>query len=185
MVISFLVGAFGLYMGFQEWRLSRVVQDKPHDMTLAELIEKGPGDNNHIVLSEFTFGDQYVYQKNEKTGSNTGKVWVPIATPKQFGPVRALVKADKVYNENDMHQFQKQPKIQGVVVNLIESVEGDERKLLEQAYPGADIPHCTIIEIDRHKSIGSKMSLGFGMGGIGMFIFVFLLLLKIRDREEE
>jgi hypothetical protein len=175
MIVTFLVGAGGLYYGIQEWRLSRVVQDKPHEMTLAELIDKGPGENHHVMLSEFNAGKQmeHVYQKYETT-------WIPMTTPNQLGPVRAFVRADKIYSDTDMNQFRRQGQVEGVVVNLIESVNGRQRQLLEEAYPGTDIEKSIIIDIDRHKKLGSKMLLAFSVGSVSMFLFVFLLLSKLR-----
>jgi hypothetical protein len=179
MVVTFLVGAGGLYAGIQEWRLSRLVQDTPHEMTLAKLIDKGPGENLHVTLSEFNVGEptKHVYQKYETT-------WIPITTPNQLGPVRALVRADKIYSESDMNQLRRQGQVEGVVVNLIESVKGRQRQLLEEAYPGINVEDCIIIDVeDRHRKLGSKMLLTFSVGAASMSVFVFSLLQKIRGQK--
>src|SRR5262249_14497219 len=98
--IALIVGGCILgYFTIQEGRLAATASATPQEITLQQLIARGPAGNAHIILKDFDFCDNLVYQESEH-GTTWLKVWVPVV-PHQgnregAGPqvqnVQALVK---------------------------------------------------------------------------------------------
>lgn len=67
-IMAVLVGAgiAAAVFGFREMRLASGAGAAPRQVTLAELIAGGPGQNNHVQLSGFVPGDNFVYQVTMK-----------------------------------------------------------------------------------------------------------------------
>lgn len=198
MWLVLLFGIACLYLGIQELRLAQYVDSTPQKITLAQLIEKGPGNNHHVLLSDLHFGHNFVFER-KSTGNSTGKVWIPaVPTAHKAKPgddadeekmpeikpadVRALIKSTRVFNDAEMDRLTSHDKIQGVVINLIESLSTSERQLLEQSYPGADFTKCLIIEEGRQENMTSKMWFGLIAGVILTGLGALPLLLRLRRK---
>jgi hypothetical protein len=196
MWLVLLMGLGCLYLGIQELRLAQHVESTPQQMTLAQLIEKGPGENHHVLVSDLRFGHNFVFEE-KSTRNSTGKVWIPVAPaagqakpgadeeePADIKPsdIRALIKSTRVFNDAEMARLTSQNKIQGVVINLIESLSSSEQQLLEQAYPGAEFTKCLIIEEGRHEDMTSKIWFGLVAGIILTGLGVLPLLLRMRRK---
>lgn len=185
------------WMGIQEMRLASGAKATPQDITCDKLASEGCGDNANVHVTDFLVCDAaYVYQE-EKRGKSWNKVWVPLlpkneetkqyfvnaiaAQAKGQQPtmprnIRVIVQTSKVKSESDMNHFCDNVELTGTVVNSIASLGSEERKILEESYPGVDFKNVQIIEHDRQPASAEK---SFGMigggavlAGAGVFGFI-------------
>lgn len=177
-----LIAGIGLViLGVKECRLASSAKDDPQAITCAQLAEKGPGENVHIVMSDFLLLEQsYVYA--ERLGTWT-EVWIPAvpfggayhteartrierdgdnATMPPVTDLRVLVKLTDAKNEAGVSKAGQEETLQGMVINDVDSLDSEERKLLKESYPGIDFDKCWILETGREP------------GGLGKIILMIL-----------
>ena len=184
-----VIGGVLTFFGVQELRLSSAAKEEPQSISCAELGANGPGDNAHIVLTEFLLTNHYVYEEKE-SGSWT-QVWVPsvplggeyhlqlmahiqehgqlmgsIPPPKD---VKVIVKSKDVSSEFEYEQFANSESLQGVIVNKIDSLGSDEKEILMNSYPGVDFDTCWILEVGRQPASMMKLA-GLCVGGLALIV---------------
>ena len=165
-----------------------IAKDEPQAITCADLRDKGPGDNAHIRLQDFLLCSfAYVYE--ERSPGNWSKVWVPAvpiggayhqqlltkidAQGNLVGDlpmptnVKVIVKSSDVTNVTELQQLADQETLQGMVVNLVDSLGGEEKKLLHESYPSVNFDDCYIVEIGRTPASAGKL-MGFAGGGLAL-----------------
>lgn len=163
-VIIIAGGAMGA-VGYREIRLQSVSKADPQTITCADLEDHGPGDNAHVILTDFYIcEDNYVYV----TGAVLWKrAWVP-AIPKGsdfhrsliaakekrgssfiFPPsaLNVIVKLPEARYHDDIVQLGKQSEILGTIVNVVNPLDGEEKKLFEEGYPGVDFDNVWVLEV--------------------------------------
>ena len=202
-LLVMLVGGGALvFFGIQEMRLAKATKPEPQSITAADLIKSGPGDNAHVVMKDFLMCEfAYVYQANKKGGA-WKNVWVPVVpvggdyhkkilsmvkpdgtlgggTPPMPDDIRLIVKSSKVPNEQSVGALANQETLQGVIVNKIESLGGEQKKILKESYPGVDFANVLILEHDRKPATPGK-SFGFVGGGAVLSCVGVLGLVKKR-----
>ena len=154
--------------------LNRGAKDTPQSITCDQLAAFGPGDNAHVELTDFRLCiDAYVYRR-KLTGWKG--VWVPAVaktaadaweqeTEAGGAPKvpRVIVKLPKAKNGRDVARAAEQATIRGVIVNRVESLGGEEKRLLSEKYPGIDFDRCWILQSGRRPagSGGVLILLGF------------------------
>jgi hypothetical protein len=74
MLFSFWLGIGVLFIAWQLRGVASRAEPAPQALSLAELIDKGPGDNLHVELTGFTFGAPVI----EKNGEYWSRVWLPL-----------------------------------------------------------------------------------------------------------
>ncbi len=139
LVAGLFLGPFCLLSAWQMGLLAGVARPQPRTMTVVELLEKGPGDNAHLVLTDFTLDKPYVQEENGVRQA----VWVPVVPA---GGERAGVKATlflRPQNADDVQSeaFLKARKLDVLFANAlpessIYKVKGNAR--LWQAFPKID-----------------------------------------------
>ena len=189
---AFIVSLVMFYMAQKEWTLAAGASDQPEEMTLAALIQRGPEGNPHVTISDFDSAGEFVYA--QKRGTWT-KVWIPIAPliklelppegklpklPAKPTAVQALIYSTRVNNEKEADKVALQEKIQGMVINLIESLGYKEKELLQQSYPGTDFNRCIIFELDR-KPGGSTAIIYVGIAVAAIVVGVVVLFVRFRS----
>jgi hypothetical protein len=187
------VGAFLAWSGYQEWKLGSNASETPHVIACAELEASGPGDNVHVVLSDFLLSEQaFVYEARENS-TRWDKVWIPavplggeyhqqllrfvddegmfvtddLPLPKSF---RIIVKSPRIHTEQELAAVADADTLQGLIVNEVESLGSEERRLLAESYPGIDLDNVYILEHGRQPSSKGK---SFGFLGSGALLLMF------------
>jgi hypothetical protein len=165
LVVS-VAGAALLAVAFVEGRLMGAASATPQTLPLARLAANGPGDNAHVIITDFIPGDNFVYEYRGSQ-SHWESVYVPVVAADmqaRLGPgpmgnrtippgsIRVIVHSSKVHSQADLPSIFGQPTIQGTVVNSIRSLDGQTQKLLRDAYPGADFASCYILQEGRKPS---------------------------------
>ena len=194
-LVPLVIGGVLFFIGWQEWRLGTKAKAQPQVISAADLAARGPGANAHIILTDFApSSGAYVYQANKGVGGSVQgrwqKVWVPAVaggvSPFGMQPggllgndIRIILKTTKAGDENELRGIVLQPRLQGLVVNEIETMSGDEKKKLSESYPGVDFTRCWILEIGREPA-GVPKVLGL-MGGGGMLFLAGAAWLAARS----
>ncbi|MBY0310437.1 MAG: hypothetical protein K2W85_00050 [Phycisphaerales bacterium] len=194
MLVPLVLGSVLFFIGLQDWRLAVKAKDQPQQISAAQLELAGPGDNAHIVLNRVVLCEwSFVYEASRRASHQDWRwVWVPAVSldspyahqlqslppgvePPPPPSVRIIIKSSKAKSEADVHQLAMNDTLEGMVVNEIESLGSEEKKLLSESYPGIDFSRCWIVQVDR-RPVGSGQVLGF-MGGGGMLALLGLSLL--------
>jgi hypothetical protein len=193
LLVMILLGGALVYVGVQEKRLAAASKPEPQNVTCAELIKNGPGDNAHVVMSDYLILDSLCYETG-RSGKAWTTVWVPavpfggeyhkqiidaakagnlnaqIPTPRDF---RVLIKSGKIRDAEALDALTGQDTIQGVVVNKISSLGRKERKILADSYPSANLDNVLILEHGRTPASAGKSYGMMGGGGALALLGVF------------
>lgn len=173
-------GAMLVFYGLREMRLAVGASEAPQRLTLAQLAANGPGDNAHVVLTDFALCDGYVcivkVGRFDKliTGSDpTRKRWegvyVPLAplttelrqrrargeaVARQAAPanVRVLLLSYGVHGAADLDRLDAESQIRGMVINSVQSLDRKTESLLRELYPGTDFGNCLIFQQGRRPT---------------------------------
>jgi hypothetical protein len=183
---------FGLLMfAFLEGRLMGAASDTPQQLPLATLAARGPGDNAHVIITDFLACNNIVV---ERKGVNTywEGAYVPVVPLNADmkarlmqgqnlnqavapGSIRVIVHSTKVHNEQDLKRVFDAPTLQGTVVNSIRSLDSETQRLLRDSYPGADFGSCYILQEGRKPSSAGFVIL-MAIGGTLLLVVGGLLL---------
>ncbi len=144
-------GACAIF-GVHEYLLSARSSREPEEISLRDLIARGPEGNPNIILKDFSIFEGYIYEKKRLSGKWT-KVWIPIiptdddenASGKPAA-IRAFVFSKHVGSEEEVHQWFDRSQLRCMVnpdapkPGIIGSV------LIKRSYPGTDPNKCIILE---------------------------------------
>jgi hypothetical protein len=201
-----LFGVMFVFYSFREMRLAVAASETPQRLTLAQLAANGPGDNAHVVLTDFALCDGYVclvkVGRFERliTGSDpTRKHWEGVFVPlvpltpelrqrrargeavgRQPAPgnVRVLLLSYAVHGVADLDRLDTQPQVRGMVINSIKSLDAKTASLLRELYPGTDFGNCLIFQEGRLPSSTTTSLLVVFLGTCAIVGSGFLLLVR-------
>ena len=188
-IVLIVAGGVLLFMGFREFRMMQAAAAEPQTISCSELEKNGPGDNSHVIMEDFILLEQaFVYAA--ATDSNTWtKLYIPALPiggayhmqllsmrdengqlpentpmPENIG---IIVKTEHISGEDELTTLAEADTLQGLVINTIKSLGSEEKRLLEQSYPGVDFEACLIIEHKRQPPSMGKVA-ALGGGGIAL-----------------
>lgn len=147
-------GGFLIFFGCQEQRLSSASDTEPQEITAADLIANGVGENAHVKVTELYMLDNFVYESREDTPNKFEKVWVPAVS--EADPY--VVELDRVVAESDIdetgvpsnsliRQLEAIPSPANFGIIII-SDEVDSQGQLERFAENTEIQGLVINEID-------------------------------------
>jgi len=162
--------------GLEELSLSQRSSREPEEISLIQLIRRGPDGNPNIVLTDFSIFDDYIYRKNLVGGTWT-KVWVPIlpsvgstAGDKEPAAIRAFLYSEDIQNEAQVRQRFDRPKLRGMVNPNATKPGIIGRMLIRKNFPGTAPEKCLIIEEGKEPAGILKLALW----ALGFVVFVCL-----------
>jgi hypothetical protein len=154
--ILLIVAALGLTFGYLEWRLSSSTKQEPQTIRCADLIAKGPGDNGHVIVTDFALlTDSIVVESGSENSRTWNGAWVPMVPKDQAKAgnsaqaFRLIINTHKAKNEQRLTALANEDKIQGTITYDIKSLDAKTEKLLRDRYPGTDFESCQILDHDR------------------------------------
>jgi hypothetical protein len=159
------IGLLGIFLGpvllvvaWQLWPLVQNTRPAPQKMSLADLIEKGPGDNLHAELTDFKFGTS-IRKKEGRSG-----LWVPLLPRGGAKEPRHRVFLRTRLDEAQLAAATKDQSLNvlvasGLPVQLVWRIQPDDT--LRSADPHLD-PSTAILLIDSTFVIGGVHLLGDG-----------------------
>jgi hypothetical protein len=146
---------FGFILGF--WgraadKLQKLSSLPPRQVNLQTLIEKGPQDNPHVVVTDFDFGGYVVESKNSTwtevtialfPKSNKGGLpGNPAATGKE---IKAVLSSHSIRDEAALRQFVRRDRIDAVCSDSPGMSGGTIRKHLIESNPGSQLNAAWIL----------------------------------------
>jgi hypothetical protein len=207
--IGMLIGGAVLgYFGYRELRLALAARGEPTRITCAELAAKGPGDNAHIVLTDFVgCSTWYVYEAEATRKAGPYKTVlmpaVPLGgewhqallklleehdgeipdgvEPPRPKSIRVMMKFKDVANEDALTALIDRDTLQGMIVNKIESLDSDDKRLLRQGYGNIDFDRLLIFEHERTPTSTSAAVACLVGAGVLVGVPVLLGLRKLRE----
>jgi hypothetical protein len=184
-----ILGGILFYVGFGEKKLSDRASQAPEEISLENLIARGPSGNPNIILKDFVLCANLVYE-TKSSGSDWSKVWVPAVPTSALPPgqtnggtptsVRAIIFTLNAPNEMALNQRCAVPKMRGLVTNGLVSLGSEEKSLLHQHYGATNFDTCLIIQEGREPAGVAKLFLMIGGGvlstvvGLGLVGFGFV-----------
>jgi hypothetical protein len=192
-VIAMIVlGGVLTYWGYQEMSLASKTDPTPQEITCQELSDSGPGDNAHVVMSDFLLCTMaYVYEGVGDSDTAYKTVWVPavplggayhqmllsmlddegnlqgnMPLPRDLA---VLVKTSKVTSGEALDRLADRDTLSGLVINEIASLGSQEKKILIDSYPGVDFDKVWILEHGRKPAGAGKM---YGLMGGGLALML-------------
>jgi hypothetical protein len=201
-----LMGGMFVFYGLREMWLAVGASETPQRLTLAQLAANGPGDNAHVVLTDFALCDGYVclvkvgrFDRFIKGTDPRRERWegvfipaVPLTPelrqhrargaaegrPAAPGNIRVLLLSYAVHGEADLDQLENQPELRGTVINSIQSLDGKTVSLLREMYPGTDFGNCLIFQAGRRPSPTVISLLVVFLASLAIVAAGFLLLVR-------
>jgi hypothetical protein len=198
--VAVFVGVGLLVVAVMEGRLMGAASATPQTLPLARLAANGPGDNAHVIVTDFLPGDNFVYEYRGSQ-SHWQSVYVPVVPLTQemqarLGPIpmgkrtippgsiRVIVHSSRVHSQADLPTVFGAPTIQGTVVNSIRSLDNQTQKLLRDSYPGTDFGSCYILQEGRKPSSAAFVILMATLGTLALVISGLLLAIRYLFRSE-
>lgn len=165
----------------------------PQVLSCKDLIEKGPGDNGHVVLTDFRLNDDAVAKHQSFWQDTTWKkAWVqavPADSPPGKQPVLVLVELDDKKTMTDVQKLQRAGRIQGVLRRDLPRFQSDEADVLKKAYPGTDFTNCWFLQQGTTPAWNFFLTvLAIVMIVVGLLIWVgfgWLVYLALKERAAE
>ena len=173
-----VVGVVVFIFGITEWRLKTVAKQTPQTITAAQLAANGPGKNANIILTDFTpLIEMTVYEESSKT-HRVSRRWVPVVPSGGVGfgeqGVRIVIQDNSIKDKGELQFFSNAP-MQGLVINEIASLGGQEAKLLREGLPGFDPKTCYVVHKDRKPMDAMLVMAMLGGGGFAALIGLALV----------
>src|SRR5262249_2491157 len=155
-------------------------------MSLADLIAKGAGRNQHIELTDFYFGKPYLYAAKLVQFNEVYVPLFPTGEPENAGNLHLLlwIRNDRNSNERLIQSGQDLDRLMADHSRNPRSVTGVLRRPLErvrvltsEAYPGADVQSLQVLWARRFPGQQSTnvlwilCGLCFGAAGVCAFAY--------------
>lgn len=183
--VAVVVGAGFLYYSWVSHTVSEGSHAEPREVTCAELARTGPADNGHVVVTDFDVSDDFIYQA--KTGSSHWEwVWLPVVPAGTLAGGRArdfsvVIKTARVNNEAELQAFiHGERRVQGLIVNAVTPLRGDERRLLGESYPSVNLNKVWVIQEGRTPNSPSTVLAWLLAGVLALALGAGLLVIHVR-----
>ncbi len=195
-------GGYWIKKKMDEDTLRSGAKSLPQQMSVVDLERDGPGNNIYIELADFAAGGTYVYE-TKGNSKYWQTVWIPLIArgseydkrlsalkegdPMPPGPFRVILKSGHIVDERSLDRELASDSITGMVINDIEEMSGEERRLLEKHYPGVDIDRCWIFQDGRKPKPPGKGKLPGAImivAGIALAAWIIWSFVQARDRRE-
>jgi hypothetical protein len=176
-IALFIGGGILAYFGYNEHKLASSADSNPQTITAADLAANGYGDNAHVKMTDFFLLDtQSVVEYPEDNENRYNKIWAPVieldnpyvdeymdsnpnqAPPAYRGKVGVILYSTDINNDNAFLSVMESGSVQGMIINDIDQISGEELSLLKQGLPGINEKTVLVLEHNRKpKSTGITM----------------------------
>jgi hypothetical protein len=198
--MGFRIKLFGLLFaiaitgwGNQERKLASLSRETPTKLSCKQLGAAGPGDNAHVVLTDFALAPRLVYDPG-KSG-DWKQIWVPAVAldgdyVKKLGevlaahgnvdavplpkPITVIITSEDVPDQKAFDALDEKEELEGLVVNSISHLSDDTKRLLENSY--GDVSNAQILHLGRkpaHRALAYAGLLGGPLLGLFFLLSFF------------
>jgi hypothetical protein len=146
------------------WQRANALAKEPQRITLHDLATKGPGDNPHVLVTDFTCGSEYVFEIQSRKGApqpspdqtGWGRAWIPLlpksssdrpdaAPPTSFAVL--LETSPTFASGTGFHLLSRKQSMEGLAVPLSrKNMPLEVRDKLTANYPDTDFGACLFLE---------------------------------------
>jgi hypothetical protein len=166
LALHFLMWAFGIAVllglgsGYHEARLWLHAKMDPQTISCADLVEKGFGDNAHIILTDFAPLGRFATERSaeqlpDAQGQKSWRVvYVPIVSknavqPEPDGSYKLILMTRELNNKYKLNTLTELDTLHGTIVNDIKSLDPEAQRTLRNLYPNTDPNACLILDHER------------------------------------
>jgi hypothetical protein len=202
-VAMMIGGVAATVYGANLLRLAASCKDDPQVITGAQLQANGWGDNAHVEITNAGTMKMYLYQK-DKYDTQWKYAFVPMvpldgeymkyidtfyADKKNTGKIPDMprdfccILKISARGEAEVDRVGEMPKVRGVVINAIESLDKDSKRLLREGYPHVNLDRVAIVEFERQpEKSGKGLAITAGGGALSLCgLGFFVMWLRGRD----
>jgi hypothetical protein len=188
-LVGLTAGGIVGWLGWQQRLLLEQGSATPQQIRLADLAAKGPGNNIHVMVTDYVFGPLPVIEKKR---GQWNRVWIPLYPAGQKenpADIKVIVRSFNLHNDAELAQFYQQKAFTGVITNSIYSMGSGEVSELKKGYPGANFNDVWMIDEGRDFPTEGYVSLLLSIAGVllvlGIGAIVWLIIAKARARRGE
>jgi hypothetical protein len=155
-------------VGYRERRLSSLAKSTPQRISLAQLAANGPGNNVYLDLTEvLLLLDRSVVQTDRGLPTYA---WIPAVASGGFGQpganrVKVIVGTNRA-SDAQLEDLARQTVLRGIIVNATDSLDREERELLNEGLPGVDAASCYFFRVGQRPTSAAWHLFLFGGGAI-------------------
>ncbi|MFG0256922.1 MAG: hypothetical protein ACF8GE_03365 [Phycisphaerales bacterium JB043] len=195
-VSAIAAAALGVTGYMQHQELS-IFSDHPQQISCEQLATNGPGDNHHIILTDFAIPENHVVELN-KWGTPR-RAWI-MAVP--FGgeahqtiqeaehhdetpqgiTSNVVIEINNVWTHDQFDLIIERDTLPGFIVNEYRPIDPETRQLLETGYAGYDIDSIWVMSFGEKPPSATVARAKLGAGGLFALLTVVLGLLGIVRR---
>jgi hypothetical protein len=182
---------FGPILGFlarAEQRLYLLGSVPPQEITLQTLIEKGPGNNPHVTLTDFGFGG-YVVESSHGSWSRVWLALFPTGNPGRFPrgrgeerkEIKGVLECNTIHDEAALNRFLQHKRITGLCSDVPGFRYGTLRTNLVEANPGSQLSSAwEIVELSEPPSMAKVQWIFLGSGACYALVLILSLIVVTR-----
>jgi hypothetical protein len=171
-LLGILIGPGIAYLAYQRQKVLDMGKPEPRVFRVAELGKNGPGDNIHVKVTDFEFGDQYFLRSQRGSWKDVCLAAFPKGKVGDPQALRVVVRTSRVHDEKELREFGTRTELQGVVVNSIYESEND-KNFMRDAYPGVDTSRIWVVQenytFPNQSEIQTMYTISSGIIGLAVF----------------
>ena len=146
-------GGFLAFFGYNENKLASAADTEPQTISAADLMANGYGDNAHVIVTDFQLITwETIVLTPEDNENKFEKVWAPVITaddpymeelralpdtavaaPPYRDQIKLILYAKDISNSAELESAAMKDTVQGLVINEIDQLGGDELKELQKS----------------------------------------------------
>jgi hypothetical protein len=197
-VIILLLGVFCAVGAWREWSAYRLGAGEPQEMTLRQLVERGPEGPSHLRLTDFAFiyrpaGADKLHLAFVAQGKSGADEWAAVLIPlgpkpeanpggpkpPAGDPAKVLLRSTHLLHQSDLDSFIASKPKQFDVVVVPYTLTEKQREALSGEVPNNNFADAIVVE--EGYDHGITMPLAFTLAGV-LFLVVggFVLLSGLR-----
>jgi len=201
-LIMIVIGGCVIFAGVQEYRVGKDSSADPVDVPLADLEGGKALPDNHIRIGEHhriyaTSVYEYEYEDDDAREKPSSKVKWTYYPEDKYDSLKkvprgakwpalksfaVLVKTERFATIGDIPRKRKFIKsVQGLVINRIETLGDDEKRLIRSEFPKIDFDKIFVLEQDRKpETAATSIGMMVAGGAVAVIPLGVLVLLRIR-----
>jgi hypothetical protein len=151
MCILLAVGclAISVAAGLVAWQVRALLDagtPTPVPVPVADLAGWKSGDNLHVTVTEFGFGESYVVEKEKGYWK---RLWIPLLPPEGRSGIKVVATTARIRDQEQLDRFIQRKALTGIIANDVPFLASEQPKKLRESYPGVDFSRVLILEVDR------------------------------------
>lgn len=172
-----VVGGIIIFLGAQEMRLGLKAGSTPVEISLDNLVTKGPEDQVYFTVTDVVAGlDGYVAEEDRY--GNLSQVWIPCAVNAPESDTVFVLYSDKVKTEADAEALSAAGTHTGMIINDIRGLDAETRGLLRTS--GIQPENALLFEVGRRPS-GALRYGSMILGGLVVMLLAIGWILFVHE----